>query len=86
MPTELDMLRARLRLSHARMYLRDLEQGADFGRMVDSRGSNFNCSPAIWIGFIQKICAECCPFIPDQVGTVLARLEPYAPRLPITGG
>jgi len=77
MPTELDMLRARLRISHARMYLRDLEQGADFGRMVDSRGSNFNSSKTIWIGFIQKICRECLPFLPGEVGTVLARLEPY---------
>lgn len=75
MPTELDFLRARARMSHARMYLRDLENDADFGRMVDSRGSNFNSSPAIWIGFIQKICRECLPFLPDQVGTVLARLE-----------
>jgi len=77
MPTELDFLRARLRLSHARMYLRDLENDADFGRMVDSKGSNFNSSPAIWIGFIQKICAECLPFLPGEAGTVLARLEPY---------
>ena len=74
MPTELDLLRARARISHAKMYLRDLENDADFGRMVDSRGSNFNCSAAIWVGFVRKICRECEVCLPGEVGQILRRL------------
>ena len=74
MPTELDLLRARLRLSHARMYLRDLENDANFGRMVDSRGSSFNASRNRWIEIILRITTETKPVIPDATSEVVYRL------------
>ena len=37
----IDVLRAMVRLSLARMYLVDLERGYNFGNMVDGRGAGF---------------------------------------------
>lgn len=71
----IEVLRARVRLSLARMYLVDLERGYNFGNMVDGRGAGFNCSRALWIERILKIAAEAMPFAPDAAAIVLARLQ-----------
>ena len=78
---ELDLLRARCRLSLARMYLVDLETGADFGRMVDARGTAFNCSRAIWIGFILKIANETMLLLPEATNAVLIRMCTVCPEV-----
>lgn len=88
MTTELEpieVLRARVGLSVARMYLVDLENKADFGRMVDSRGSGFNASKARWIDIILRLSAEAMPFIPDDVAIVLGRLKAACPEVIIPG-
>lgn len=69
------ILMARALLSHASMYLVDLETKADFGRMTDSKGSSFNCSPAKWRNFIIEICNQTIAHAPDETMFVLARLS-----------
>ena len=81
----IEMLRARSRLSLARMYVVDLENKADMGRMVDSRGSGFNASKALWIERILKICAESNPLLADDVAIVLGRLKAACPEVIIPG-
>lgn len=79
-PIERQRLLASARLSLARMYLRDLENKADFGRMVDGRGSAYNCSETKWIGLILKIAAEAMPLIPDATMLVVERLKVACPN------
>lgn len=82
MQTEpIDVLRAMVRLSLARMYLVDLERGYNFGNMVDGRGAGFNCSKPRWIDLILKIAAEARPFVPDATAIVMARLQAACPEL-----
>lgn len=76
---ERQQLLASARLSLARMYLKDLENKADFGRMVDGRGSAYNCSKARWIEFILKIAAEAMPLIPGATTLVIERLKVACP-------
>lgn len=77
----IEVLRARVRLSLARMYVLDLENKANFGNMVDGRGAGFNCSKPRWIELVLKICAEARPAIPDAVAIVLARLKAACPEV-----
>ena len=81
----IEVLRARVGLSLSRMYLTDLENKADFGRMVDSRGSGFNASKARWIDIILRLSAEAMPFLPDATAIVLARLKAACPEVIIPG-
>ena len=81
----IEMLRARSRLSLARMYVVDLENKADMGRMVDSRGSGFNASKARWIDIILRLSAEAMPLLPDATAIVLARLKVACPEVIIPG-
>lgn len=86
METEpIEILRARARLSLARMYVTDLENKANFGNMVDGRGAGFNCSKPRWIELVLKICAEALPFIPDATAIVLGRLKAACPEVIIPG-
>lgn len=71
----IEVLRALVRLSLARMYLVDLERGYNFGNMVDGRGAAFNCSKQRWIELITKIAAEAMPLAPDATAIVLSRLQ-----------
>lgn len=61
---ERQILYARGRLSLAKMYLYDLENG-------------INCPKAVWVGFVEKICAECSPLLPDESATIMARVAPF---------
>lgn len=81
----IEILRARARLSLARMYVADLENKANFGNMVDGRGAGFNCSKPRWIELTLKICAESMPFLPDATAIVLARLKAACPEVIIPG-
>lgn len=82
MQTEpIDVLRAMVRLSLARMYLVDLEKEYNFGNMVDGRGAGFNCSKPRWIEIILRIAAEAKPFAPDAAAIVMARLQAACPDL-----
>lgn len=86
MDTEpIEVLRARARLSLARMYVADLENKANFGNMVDGRGAGFNCSKPRWIELVLKICAEALPFLTDDVAIVLGRLKAACPEVIIPG-
>lgn len=69
-----ELLTARVKLSLARMYLSDLRNGADFGRMVDARGQGFACSAALWRERIQKIAAEIATLLPIEAAGLLASL------------
>ena len=75
--TERQVLMARGRLSLARMYMRDITGHADFGRMVDNRGSAFNCSKARWIEFVQRICEEYQAILPVETRDLIERLTPF---------
>ena len=88
MATELEpieVLRARVGLSLARMYVTDLENKANFGNMVVCRGSGFNCSKPRWVELVLKICAETKPLLPDDVVIVLARLKAACPEVVLPG-
>jgi len=75
------ILRARVGISTARMYLADLENKADMGRMVDSRGSGFNASKPRWIEIILRIATETKLIIPDATNDVIYRLMAVAPEV-----
>lgn len=79
------ILSARVSLSLARIYLTDLENKADMGRMVDGRGSSYNASRARWISIILRLSAEAMPFVPDATAIVLARLKAACPDVIIPG-
>lgn len=81
----IEVLRSRVSLSLARMYLVDLENKADFGRMVDGRGSGYNASRSRWIDIILRLTAEAMPFVPDATAIVLARLKVACPEVIIPG-
>ena len=68
-----ELLTARVRLSLAQMYLSDLRNGADFGRMVDARGAGFACSAALWRERIRKIADEISALLPDEASNLLSR-------------
>jgi len=64
----------RIRLSLAKMYLADLRNGVDFGRMVDGRGAGFNCNASLWRERIQKIAQEIASLLPDESRALLDSL------------
>jgi hypothetical protein len=65
-----ELLTARVKLSLARMYLSDLRNGVDFGRMVDGRGAGFNCNASLWRERIQRIASEIAALLPDEAASL----------------
>lgn len=70
-------LSAKLLISLAWMYVRDFQTGADFGRMVDGKGSTFStASKDGWLTHIANIISE--PGVrehcPDQVRAIIEAL------------
>jgi hypothetical protein len=78
-PSRIRFVFASIRLSLARMYLRDLEAAPnghpDFSQMVGSGGERLACSPAIWTAKIERICDEVAPLMPTEAAVILARLQ-----------
>lgn len=75
--------KARLRLSQARAYLRDLEawhRGDEnrFGRMVNGRGQQLG-APALWLRYVQQILEE--PEVQTYQPGVVKRLRRRVERL-----
>lgn len=71
-------LYARARLSHARMYLRDLLNGANFDRMVGQGGERLaGATPEHWAAIIVRICAESGELYPEEAAEILDKLRPF---------
>lgn len=67
-PVERQILYAKGRLSLAKMYIKDLENGI------------VSIPKGQWIGFIEKILAECEPIIPVETAAMSERAAPFITR------
>jgi hypothetical protein len=71
-------LSARLLISLAWMYVKDFQEGYDFGRMVDAKGNVFpTANKSGWIQHINNIIGE--PDVqrhcPDQVAAIIEAMK-----------
>lgn len=71
-----ELLTARVRLSLAKMYLSDLHNNIDFGRIVNGKGTGFpNSNRATWIERIQRIAQEIQSLLPVEAAALMNSLS-----------